>query len=219
MAKISYDATIIVVPEYKIAYVNSPLNGCTTIKNMLLDLTGNENLVKNETEVHRLFGPNNAPDGMTTTTNISFIDDNYTTFCAVRNPFDRVVSFYESKWSKAEGEDEPRLYNHYKHYDWDVSFEKFTEWLMNYGLHNVEHHAMTQYDNLHVEECDRVIRFEHFTEHLSEILEDNNIEYNDIPQYGKKDRKDDYREYYTTKARERIARLYELDILKLGYNF
>jgi len=217
MTKIAYDATIIVVPEYKIAYVNSPLNGCTTVKNIFMDLTGNE--VEKKTKVHALFGPGRAPNGMTTTNNISLINDSYTSFCAVRNPYDRLVSFYESKWSRKGNEEKPRLYNYYKHYDWDMSFPEFTEWLMDYGMTNVEHHVMTQYDNLHVGQVDEVIRFENFTRDLKSIFRKNGINYSDIPQYGKKNRKDNYREYYKDGARERVAQLYEIDLVNLNYNF
>lgn len=217
MASIKNNPAIIMMPSKEIAYVNSPLNGCTTVKNIMYKYLGYE--VSEPTKIHRLFGTRNSPKGFAVTRHIEAVPEEYFVFSIVRNPFDRLVSFYEAKWSPQSEGAKPLLYRHYKPYNWNLDFPEFTQWLRGRGVENVEEHAMTQYDNLNVEKLDFIVRFERFTDDLSEVFESCEMGEVEIPNYGSKPRKDDYREYYNKDAIEIVRNLYQIDIENLGYSY
>jgi len=217
MVKIKYGPLICLERKHKLAYVNAPLNGCTTIKTMLIHAQGHYEVPY--TKVHEIFSEQVNIDGLNIINHLSYIPDDYFTFTAVRNPFDRLVSFYKGKWMLREGKDEPPLYHEYKPYDWNQSFPEFVEWLDDYGLENVEHHLMTQYDNLKVAELDNVVRFENFAHDLELVLSLNNVDFDDIPNLAQKPRKDDYSGYYNYQAKELVKKLYRIDLKRLGYEF
>jgi len=201
--------------NYKVAYVSSPLNGCTTTKTLLTRAANHSVADKN---VHELFRPKTGLKGLGSANKLEQIPDNWFTFTNVRNPYDRMVSFYEGKW-KPRYDDEPPLYGKYGPYDWDRSFPEFTKWLEEFGLENVGKHAMTQWDNLRVPELDDVVRFENFVHDLKFLLKLNDVPFDDIPNLDQKPRRDDYSSYYDYEVRQRIERLYQIDLENLNYEF
>lgn len=214
MTKIRRKPLIITVPDEKIAYVNSPLNGCTTIKNIFFDYINYE--VEDPTLIHSKV---REPDKLSVFRSLGDVPKDFFRFSVVRNPYDRLVSFYEAKWSAPEGQ-EPLLWDFYKPYNPQLEFTEFTMWLSNLGVSNVEFHAMTQYDNLLIDKMDYVVRFENFESSLrTALVEMGGMKDIDIPQYGSKPRKDDYREYYDEKSKRVVGDLYKIDLENLGYSF
>jgi len=217
MVKIMKNKTVCLLPNYEVAYINSPLNGCTTTKILLARAAGHSEI--HNKEIHDIFSPGNLVSGLGVASDIEKVPDDWFVFTNVRNPFDRIVSFYIGKWMPQENQKKPLLYDQYGPYDWDKSFLEFTKWLKEFGLYDVDSHAMTQWDNLQIQEVDSVVRFERFEDDLISVLESNDIPFDKIPNLNQKSRQDNYKEYYNSEAKEIISELYQIDLKNLNYEF
>jgi len=203
---------IIVSDQLKLAYVNSPRNGCTTVKSILASVLGIKLGDTIFTDIHRLFR-SSAFETFHQEDHIQFVPEDYLRFSIVRNPFDRVVSFYEGKIRQDDKNHKRRFYG----VDRDVEFAEFVKKLARRGRHKLGTHLCPQYIGLNVPQLDTVVRFESFTEGLQPIMDYIGYE-KPIPHLNDSKRKP-YQTYYNTESRDIVKELYADDLYELKYTF
>ncbi|NNE51673.1 MAG: sulfotransferase family 2 domain-containing protein [Sulfitobacter sp.] len=132
-------------------------------------------------------------------------------FTMVRNPWDRVVSYYH--WLREQSFDHPA-----------VILAKGTDFA---GFIGVEHaqrslraasaaHYMR--DATGQERCDCYIRLEHFEADAAPLFTHLGFRL-DLPRVNASERREDYRSYYSPPLREIVARTCAEDIRRFGYLF
>lgn len=136
-------------------------------------------------------------------------------FCFVRNPWDRAVSMYKYRCQE-------NLYNmRYGH----TSFRDF----VIKGLRNHEEpftypdvkYLKDQYSWMLLDgemKMDFIGRFENIDEDWKKLCNLINIEYTELPRKNYTKHKN-YREYYTTKTKNIISKVYSRDIETFNYTF
>jgi hypothetical protein len=128
----------------------------------------------------------------------------YTKFSVVRNPWDRFVSMWATKWwHQASGLDE------------NCSFDEF--------IRNIRPHPHELYKTIHCheilnEDIDFVLRFEYLQQDFSCMLASIGADDMVLPSVEKRSH-ECYLKIYNDKQKQIIAELYETDILKFGYSF
>ncbi len=143
-------------------------------------------------------------------------------FCTVRNPFDSLVSL----WSKKRSEYQPLLddpdsfVNRLPGFRDDMEFvlnHTFSEWVEE-RLSDAKPTSM--YDGF-VEHADAVMRFERLDRDFPQVMRRIGLRrLREIPVLNTTDsRDDDYRRYYTHRARRIVQRVYGPDLDRFGYRF
>ena len=139
--------------------------------------------------------------------------DNAFTFCFVRNPWDRMVSWHHFR--KSKGHKNPRL-----------AHQTLEEMLIEFQTHSyIKYHWYTPSDpqcnwiDIDGEQVvDFIGRFENLHEDFGKIcekLEATNVK---LKHHNKSKRKH-YAQYYTKETRDMVAEMYLKDIERFGYTF
>ncbi|EDN69667.1 conserved hypothetical protein [Beggiatoa sp. PS] len=159
------------------------------------------------------------------------IDDhifrNYTKFCVVRNPFDRMVSWY-SIFKYGLGHDRVIMPSKTL---WDEvmievnknanSFEEFIMLPRNHESGLFERFYTNQLDYISDNQSilvDRILRFENLTNDFAQFAHEIGFE-GKLPCVNKSKHKKDYRTYYTTKTKEIVFQRFKPDFEYFGYSF
>lgn len=143
---------------------------------------------------------------------------NYRSFAVIRNPFDRAVSSVFHHFAT-------ELHSGARRIDDPESFTKaLRDWLYDRPLdHNQIAHKRSQLDFLTLDGCsicvDEVIRYEHLGEEIAAFCNRNGLPPLEIGWYGRNKRVRDYRDYFSSEAREIVKNQYENDLDLLGYTF
>ncbi len=133
------------------------------------------------------------------------------TFTLVRNPWDRMVSYYE--WLRVQSFDHPAV-----HLAQDLEFSRFLNAPQTRRtIATAPYGSYMRAADGH-EYCTRFIRLEHFETdaaalwaHLGFTLE--------VPWVNRSDRDRDYRAYYSRRDASQLAELCAEDIARFGYEF
>jgi hypothetical protein len=164
----------------------------------------------------------------------SFIDSvDYSTynkfykFCFVRNPFDRLVSWYNMMLHKGVGNDFSKyLLTNSKNFSEFINLTKIIyetnklEWdgknpyPKSIGFNQLDYVS----DNKGNVLVDFIGRFENLNEDYDKIIEKIGVKNLPLPHLNKFEYKD-YRTYYTDKDIEKVYKIYEKDIKYFGYEF
>ncbi len=130
----------------------------------------------------------------------------YFKFSVVRNPWDRVVSWFNSMYFKRQG-------------------AIFDDWLRSGGLDQPDyefnhmapavHWLLDQEGKIAV---DYIIRFECYAQGLEHVLKRINLDVKQIPRLNVAKRLH-YRDLYTSETRDIVANYYAEDIERFNYNF
>ena len=135
----------------------------------------------------------------------------YFVFTLVRNPWDRMVSYYH--WLRDQTFDHPAVI-----LSKGLNFEGFV-------AHPTTHSSMQQSSFAHYvtdaegcERCDLFIRLEHLAEDIA-LLEAHLGFALNMPHANASRRKTDFRDYYTDESRARVAAMSEVDIARFDYRF
>ncbi len=132
-------------------------------------------------------------------------------FTMVRNPWDRVVSYYH--WLRGQGFDHPAV-----HLAKSVDFAGFlADADLQISLRNWPAAAMMR-DATGVERCNAYIRLEHFAEDAKALFDHLGFELT-LPRVNQSDRRDSYQSYYTPQTRNIIEKCCAEDIARFGYAF
>ena len=138
--------------------------------------------------------------------------EDYFTFTLVRNPWDRLVSYYH--WLRDQRFDHPAV--------------GLAQRLDFSGFLNDEHTRRTvrtgsyrqfMYDKSGVERCDLFIRLEHLQQDLAPLEEHLGFSLGQIPVVNRSNRDADYRRYYSEADAEVLAKICAGDIARFGYAF
>ncbi len=138
--------------------------------------------------------------------------EDYFTFTLVRNPWDRLVSYYH--WLRVQSFDHPAV--------------RLAQRLDFSGFLNDEHTRRTvrtgsyrqfMYDRAGVERCNLFIRLEHLQQDIAPLEEHLGFSLGRIPVVNRSGRDADYRCYYSDTDARVVAGICAGDIARFGYEF
>lgn len=133
------------------------------------------------------------------------------TFTLVRNPWDRLVSYYH--WLREQGFDHPAVRL--------AKAQTFEGFLSDATIQASQRHwpaASYMTDLRGVERCSRYIRLEHFAQDAAPLIAHLGFEVI-LPWENRSERVADWREYYSTQMRAIVADCCAEDIARFGYRF
>ncbi len=138
----------------------------------------------------------------------------YFKFAFVRNPWDRLVSCWRNKVIDAN-------YFRFSADDLRVmqEFENFVDLVATRDLETCDQHIRLQSKLIDLSHIDFLGRFEHFEEHLAEVMRIIGLGSLPIGQKNTSREKAHYRQYYSADLRDRVAEAYRRDIRIFGYEF
>ncbi|MCA0927581.1 sulfotransferase family 2 domain-containing protein [Ruegeria profundi] len=134
-----------------------------------------------------------------------------TTFTMVRNPWDRIVSYYH--WLRVQSFNHPAVSLAQR-----LNFEEFVlhpDTVKSFRL-NPARRYMTRADG--VEQCQFYIRLEQFNQDGNALFD--HLGFNlTLPRLNRSQRQRDYRHYYTDRSASAVAEACNEDIARFGYTF
>lgn len=137
----------------------------------------------------------------------------YYTFAFVRNPWDRLVSWY-SMFDGAAHSGNMWFHRKYK-LPFPCDFETFLVKSSAALLRPQWHYVSNRRDKCMVND---VYRFENFSDEIRRLGGKLGVEFNHIPHRGKSAHRQ-YQEYYTPSTMELVAERFAQDIDNFGYTF
>ena len=139
--------------------------------------------------------------------------DNYFKFTIVRNPWDRLLSFY---YNKLHGKD---VYGgNYSSFSECNTFEDFIYALKPRNLKKCNGHFKLQTEMFPLDSIDFIGKFENFSDDFGIICGEIGIPRQDIPHRNKSFHRY-YTKYYSDGTRKVVAEKYASDIEQFGYEF
>lgn len=155
----------------------------------------------------------------------------YYTFSVVRNPFDRLVSWYWMLKLRSFEEENPYVIEtpgdkvNFALIDElnrsAKSFDEFVELPRDHGKGLFERFFFNQLDYVSDDtgvSVNKILRFESLANDFSELASDLGIS-KQLPHMNKTPRKGDYREYYNDTTRQIIEQRYARDLAYFNYTF
>lgn len=133
-------------------------------------------------------------------------------FGTVRNPWDRMVSYYCWRIKK----NLPMFGK--------KNFEEWMEFITNpseYSQYQESNwHFVTAIDTQHkmLFNIENIVRFEHFQEDFDKVCEDIGLPQMELPHVNKSDR-GSYQKFYNAHTKGLVAKAYEMDINRFKYSF
>ncbi len=133
-------------------------------------------------------------------------------FMLVRNPWDRMVSYYH--WLRAQSFDHQavRLAR-------ALDFDAFVAHPHTRASMRTSHFGHYVTDATGTERCDLFIRLEHLQSDLAPLEAHLGFALDDLPRVNPSDRDPDYRPYYTPQSRDLVTQFSARDIARFGYRF
>ncbi|MFK5998820.1 MAG: sulfotransferase family 2 domain-containing protein [Rhodobacterales bacterium] len=138
--------------------------------------------------------------------------ESYFVFTIVRNPWDRMVSYYH--WLKAQSFDHPA-----------VGIAKicdFTDFLHDPSIRlTLQNDGASTYvsDKDGVDRCNLYLRMEHLAEDTNRLGRSLDLKLPDLPHHNPSLRRQDYTPYYDAQSQALIAGVFAKDIQKFSYSF
>ena len=136
----------------------------------------------------------------------------YFVFMLVRNPWDRMVSYYH--WLRAQNFRHPAV-----DLARQLDFAGFLEHPQNQAALRASPYGQYVRDAAGAERCDLFIRIEHLAADIEPLQTHLGFPLDDIPHVNRSRREADYRGYYTDKTRDLVADFCGEDIERFGYRF
>jgi len=136
----------------------------------------------------------------------------YFVFTLVRNPWDRMVSYYH--WLR-EQKFEHTAVTVAKKY----SFSDFTRHEQTLGSIGKETYGSYVTDKNGQDVCSLFIRLEHLSEDIAPLEEHLGFAIGEIGHINQSARQADHRSYYTSDQAELVGQLFAADISRFGYSF
>ena len=180
--------------DYKFIFIHIPKNAGTSIRNSF-DINGYDKRAVRRKYPHYSCSEVKQYCGDTTW-------NNFYTFSVVRNPYDRMVSYYHFHRSPQ-----------YK-YPATAQNMEFSEWLEQ-GLDN--RLCRTQCDYLDVD-VNHVMRYESLQDDFNLVCDNIEIPRYTLPMYNTSNHLN-FEKYYGDKEREIVNRIFEEDFYRFGYGF
>lgn len=132
-------------------------------------------------------------------------------FTLVRNPWDRIVSYYH--WLRAQSFDHPavRLAR-------EMAFERFLKQSQVQRSFRTSSAASYMRDGAGIERARSYLRLEHFKDDAEPLFQHLGFDFA-LPHANASDRMADYRGYYSDHTREIVANCFAEDINRFDYRF
>jgi hypothetical protein len=225
--------------HYRFVYVSTPKVACTSIKRALLPLLHEADMSKDEIEAETSYG--NFHKYMRSTgvhmSKSSFEErlhkgqfENYYRFSFVRNPWDRLVSCYESKIVKNKGKPVPlKVKGESGFFPQDMTFSEFIRVVCDIPEEDSNVHFALQYrilSNSRKSADDYLVDYIGRYEHLSEDFESAISHFApgrkiSLEKWNISETRGllDYRKYYDDRLAEMVEMKYFEDITRFGYSF
>jgi len=214
---------------WSLIFIRIPKNASTSMYYHL----GNLNLIKkHEEDFQLLYNQPLYKQGIHPThakpNEISLIFRNmvhqHVSFAIVRNPWDRIVSFYQSIMQNLKEQELERLCNLYKiNFNLKSSFNDFCEIIMDkyekkQEISLINHDQCSWLEGMF--EPNFILSFENLKEDFAKMLDICNIKHIDknIPHENSTKRKP-YQEYYNDQSIKIIEKIFERDIDKFKYSY
>ena len=212
---------------WSLIFIRIPKNASTSVYNHL----GNFNLIKKHEEdfkqllTYPLYkqgiNPTHAkPDEISLI--LRNMVHNYMSFAIVRNPWDRVVSIYESLFQKTSEKDLIRFAKIHGVKP-KLSFNEFCEVMMDkyekkQNIFYVNHDQCSWLEGMF--EPNFILRFENLNEDFSNMLDICKIKHinKNLPHENSSERQS-YKEYYNDQSIKIIEKIFERDIDKFKYSY
>ena len=193
---------MIISPKYKFVFIATEKTGCTSVSNSLENIDDTKKIIGNLVPKDRnnyLYSKHTSCSEFTN--NHSDFND-YFKFAFVRNPWDRVVSWYFfSKTSSYESRNTS-----------NISFKEFIKIKSNVW----KGPQQNQYDFTKC--CDFIGRFENLQQDFNIICDKIKIPQQQLLSKNKSKHKS-YTEYYDDETRQLVADRFAKDIEYFGYKF
>ncbi|MGV6812642.1 MAG: sulfotransferase family 2 domain-containing protein [Brevirhabdus sp.] len=138
--------------------------------------------------------------------------ENFFVFTIVRNPWDRVLSYYS--WLKGQSFNHPAV-----GLAANLSFAQFLAHPQIQTAIKAQHYASYVTDAQGVERCSLYLRLEQIDEDLARLEEALDMRIGPLPKLNPSDRSSGYREAYSRDTRAMIERVASVDIERFGYQF
>lgn len=133
-------------------------------------------------------------------------------FTLVRNPWDRLVSYYH--WLRDQSFDHPAVA-----LARDLNFSQFVhDPTIGQSISSSNYGSYVTYPQGHLR-CDLFLRLEHLKQDVEQLEALLGIKFGIIPHDNKSLRQVDYRAYYTRADQARVAEIARDDIVRFGYRF
>jgi hypothetical protein len=140
--------------------------------------------------------------------------NNYFQFAFIRNPWDRILSCFLDKTKRSIGtKDEVPFYRTYK----DYTFEEFVN-VMDSRMIYWDGHMTPQTMLINLDNIDFIGRFENLKHDVGLIQQYLHMPIETISHENQSIRLD-YREYFNNKTKDKIYKLYRMDIMRFDYEF
>ena len=137
--------------------------------------------------------------------------ENLFCFCLVRNPWDRMVSYYH--WLREQSFDHPAIEVARSH-----EFHGFLVHDLTRATIGAWPYARYMRDASGQERCNAFIRLEHLESDMQGLVSHLGFRPN-VPHVNRSDRATEYRAYYTPEDRRIVETLCAEDIQRFGYTF
>lgn len=138
----------------------------------------------------------------------------YFKFAFVRNPWDRLVSCWQNKVVES---------NHFRFSDNTLhtmqTFGNFVDFVAKQNIATCNNHIRLQQKLIDLNNIDFLGRFETFNDDLSKVIEIIGLKRVTINQKNISARRPAYRDYYDTALKEKVAKIYAIDIHIFNYAF
>ncbi|MGM7702950.1 sulfotransferase family 2 domain-containing protein [Pseudalkalibacillus sp. Hm43] len=199
----------IIVHNKKLVYLNNSKVACSSIKKTFIsdDVPDDYSIHTKAQDLSREY----LTDG----------EKEYFKFTFVRNPFDRLVSCYESKYKK-----DKKMGQEYLHYDKyllgyikkDKGFENFVKKVDKIPDFLADRHFQSQYNLTHDKKGEPLVDYIGKYENLAEDFEHFKHKYKlgDLPHFNKAVQRN-WMDYYTVESAKIVREKYAKDIEEFGY--
>lgn len=198
----------IILNDKKLIYLNNSKTACSSIKKTFINKK-----IKDDYSIHFL--------NWNETNKIENDYEEFFKFTFVRNPFDRLVSCYESKFKSDSKKGVEIL--HYDKYllgilNKDKGFDNFVKKIIKIPKFLADRHFESQYRLIFDknQNClvDYVGKYENINEEFQFIKE--RFKLSSLPHYNKSDKKN-WKNYYTKETAELVYKYYKKDIEEFNY--
>lgn len=199
------------IDKKKVVYLDIPKVANTSIKASIMGFKDKEYSV---TEVHILASEKGVNE-------LSELQKGYHKFTFVRNPFERLVSCYESKYHTDKKELKDHLWYDYYLFGYirkDKGFDHFVKKIYRIPDYLKDFHFLPQYNIVYNKSGKSRVNDIGKLEHISELYPQLQKKYgfDDLPHLNQSEKKV-WMDYYTKETAALAYRMYRKDIEAFGY--
>lgn len=204
----------IVAADKKLVYLRNSKVACSSIETSMYD-----GVIKDDYSIHRMVN-----DSGMRKSKLSAEEEKYFKFTYVRNPYERLVSCYESKYHVDRDKYQKKMvrFDYYLcgYLRKDRGFDNFIKRIARLPDSWMDEHFRLQYDLTHDRHGNKLVDHIGHYENLEEDFKEIRMKYGlkELPHYNNSGgKKRDWRSYYTIETAEIVYKKYEKDFRYLGY--